>query len=124
MPLLRNSGDVSLLTVLNFLHHPVLIELVVKHVLVRTLELLLVDALLFDLLCGLGASGLLALHILLLDPVLCLLLLHGKISHMLLVDVRLLVKSRALMCHKSLLVSIPGIVVELGARRQVLARLA
>lgn len=66
LPLLRNHGYALSLAGLHFLVHPVLIELVVKHVLVRVLQLVLVYALLFDLLSGGGAASFLTLTVVLL----------------------------------------------------------
>ena len=108
------------LTLLNLLVHPVLAELVVEHILVRRLQFLFVDTLLFDVLRSLRAASFLTLAICLLHSVLLFLLTHSEVLHVLLVNVRLLVQCSALLCQEPLLVGVEWIVVKLRSSRQVL----
>ena len=100
-----------------------LVHLVVKHALVRILHLSFVHTLLLELLLGLGPPLLFPACIILLKLLFFFLLAQGEIGHMLRVDVSLLVKRSSLMSQKPLLISIPGIVLEFGHRRQIAPRL-
>ena len=113
LSLLVHHRQASLLLRHNVLCHLALIDLVVENVLVRILHFSFVHALLFQLL---GCS-----HPLLLLPIsvghlqflLSFLALQSEVSHVLLVDVCLLIESCALVGQVTLLVRVPGVVLEL-----------
>ena len=117
--LLSRRHLVHLVLELNILLHPILTELVVQHALVGVLQLLGVKFLLFYLLRSLYASSLVTLPLLFFVLVFLFLLAQGEVCHVLLVDVRLFVKSCTLSSQVTLLVGIPRIVVKLRRGRQV-----
>ena len=83
-----------------------------------------VHTLLFNLLLGVCSSLLFTHTISLFNPLLLLLLLDSKVSHMLLVDVRLFVKGSILVGEEALLVGAPWIVLKLRHRWKITAGLA
>jgi len=85
---------------------------------------MLVHFLLLDLLCRPHTLNLISLQVLKLELFFLRLPLQGEVVHVLLVDVSLLVECCALLSYVSLLVSIPGVVLELILHRQVASRLA
>ena len=70
-----------------------------------------------DLLLGKHSPLLFSVKLFLLHSLLLLLPLHSEVSHMLLVDVGLLVQGGALMGKVSLLVCVPRIVLKFGHQR-------
>lgn len=119
MSLLSRRHLVHLVLELDILLHPILTELVVQHALVGVLQLLGVKFLLFYLLRSLYASSLVTLPLLFFVLVFLFLLAQSEVCHVLLVDMRLFVKSCTLSSQVTLLVGIPRIVVKLRRGWQV-----
>ena len=124
LALLGHHGELLLLGGLDLFVHLILVHLVVEDALVVVPHLGLVHALLLDLLLGHRASLLFSLPVRLLCLLFFLLLEQRVVSHVLLVDVCLLVQGRSLMRKIPLLVSVPRIVLKLRHQGQVAARLA
>ena len=82
---------------LDLLVHLLLVSLSIEDAPVAVLQLILVHSLLLGLLCGSGALLLVLLPLHLLELLLCLLLLHSEVGHVLLVDLSLLVKRSILL---------------------------
>ena len=114
MSLLRRRHLIHLVLEFDVLLHPILSELVVEHALVRVLQLLRVDPLLFYLLRSLHAPSFVSLPLLLLKLVFLFLLAQSEVCHMLLIDMSLFIECCALGGKVALLVRIPWIVVKLG----------
>ena len=108
-----------LLCHLNLFLHPVLVHLIIEYVLVRVFHLLLVQFLLFNLLLRKSFPLFFSLAIELLDSLFFLLLAHGEVIHVLLVDMRLFVQCGTLRCQIPLLIRVPWIILELGHRSQI-----
>ena len=124
IPVLLDLSQLLLLAPLDLLGEPRLIELIIEHVLIGVLQFILVDALLLNMLGSLHPARLVPRALLLLDPVLFFLFTGREICHVLLVDVRLLVERCALVRQVPLLVRVERIILQLGTRGQVSARLA
>ena len=123
-PLLLSNHHLLPFTPLDFFIHPCLVELIVKHVFVRILQLVLVKTLLFDLLGSLNPASFIFLELGLLDTVFLLLFTRCKVFHVFLVNMRLLVESCTLVSKISLLIGVKRIIVQLLASGQIYSRLA
>ena len=119
MSLLRRRHLIHLVLEFDVLLHPILSELVVEHALVRVLQLLRVDPLLFYLLRSLHAPSFVSLPLLLLKLVFLFLLAQSEVCHMLLIDMSLFIECCALGGKVALLVCVPRIVVKLRGCGQV-----
>ena len=124
LPLLIHSRQVSLLSKLNLLVHPLFVQLTVQDTFVGVLDFILVHALLLNLLLGLYAAILLPHSVLLFILLFLFLLPHCEIIHVLLVDECLFIDCSILMSKVALLVCVPRIIFELGHQGKVASRLA
>ena len=104
LPLMSHSLVINSVTNLNIFRHLVLLYLPLEDTLVGVLHLSFVNTLLLNLLLALDSSLIFTIPVLLLQSFLFLLLLHRKITHMLLVNLSLFVQGCTLGRHKALLV--------------------
>ncbi len=116
-------SDLLFLNLLDLFTHQVLVHLIIQHAFVWVFHVCLVHALLLYLLLCLHNAPFFTISFKLFDLLLFFLLLNCKVSHMLRVDVSLLIESCSLLGQISLLVGIPRIVLEFWHRRQVASRL-